>query len=74
MTAALLQEAPDMLGDGDGITREEAAERLGVSLATLDRYLRRRLLTRYRSDITNRVEIDPDEVEHLRARRTPRKA
>lgn len=62
------------MASDDGLTREETAERLGVSLATVDRYLRRRVLTKRKSEITNRVEIDPDEVERLRARRIPRKA
>jgi predicted DNA-binding protein (UPF0251 family) len=54
---------------GERITREQAAEQLGVSLATLDRYLAAGLLTREKNRFTKRVTLDADEVERLRLER-----
>lgn len=51
------------------ITREQAAQRLGVSLATLDRYLAAGRLDRERNDVTRRVTLDADQVEQLRRAR-----
>lgn len=65
MTTAL-QEAP-AVPDAPRITREEAAERLGVSLRTLDRYIERDLLGRERNPVTGRVTLDPEQVAELRA-------
>jgi predicted DNA-binding protein (UPF0251 family) len=57
-------------GDDERITREEAAQRLGVSLATIDRYLRRRVLNRYKNLITGRVTLSGAEIDRLRRERT----
>lgn len=54
---------------GERITREQAAERLGVSLATIDRYLAAGLLRREKNRLTKRVTLDADEVERLRSER-----
>lgn len=54
---------------GERISRAEAAERLGVSLVTLDRYAAAGLLTREKNEITKRVLFDADEVERLRRER-----
>lgn len=52
------------------ITRAEAADRLGVSLATIDRYLADDRLTRVtKIEITNRVLLDADQVEQIRRSR-----
>lgn len=56
-----------MSSGADRITREDAADRLGVSLRTLDRYGGPHgPLTRERNPVTGRVTYDPDQVEHLR--------
>jgi predicted site-specific integrase-resolvase len=69
MTTAL-QEAPGMAdGEGERITREDAARRLGVSLATIDRYLRTSLLSRYKNRVTGRVTLSAAEVEQLHRER-----
>lgn len=54
---------------GERITREQAAERLAVSLATLDRYLAAGLLARERNPVTRRVTLSADQVEQLRRTR-----
>lgn len=54
---------------GERITREEAARRLGVTLATIDRYLRTELLARYKNRVTGRVTLSAAEVEQLRRER-----
>jgi hypothetical protein len=55
-----------MTDEGDErITREDAARRLGVSLATIDRYLRTELLSRSKNAITGRVTLSAAEVEQL---------
>lgn len=56
--------------DDERITREEAAQRLGVSLATIDRYLRHKLLGRQKNLITGRVTLSGAEIDRLRRERT----
>jgi predicted DNA-binding protein (UPF0251 family) len=71
MTTAL-REAPAM-ADSDNderITREEAAQRLSVSLATIDRYLRHKLISRQKNLITGRVTLSGAEIDRLRRERT----
>lgn len=65
MTTAL-QEAPPVT---ERIARADAAERLGVSIATVDRYLAEGLLTRHKNPVTKRVQLDAAEVEQLRRTR-----
>lgn len=65
MTTALM-EAPVT---GERITREQAAERLGVSLATLDRYLAAGLLDREKNRLTKRVTLSAGQVDELRRTR-----
>lgn len=55
--------------DGERITREEATQRLGVSLPTIDRYLRTGALSRHKNRITGRVTLSASEVEQLRRER-----
>lgn len=57
-------------GDDERITREEAAQRLGVSLATIDRYLRQKLISRQKNLITGRVTLSGAEIDRLRRERT----
>jgi predicted site-specific integrase-resolvase len=55
--------------DGARITREEAAQRLSVAVATIDRYLRTGALTRHKNRITGRVTLSAAEVDQLRRER-----
>lgn len=57
------------MASDERISRDEAAQRLGVSIATLDRYLADGLLTRHKNKITKRVQLDAGEVERLRRER-----
>lgn len=57
------------MASDERISRDEAAQRLGVSIATLDRYLADGLLTRHKNKITKRVQLDAAEVENLRRER-----
>lgn len=59
-----------MADEGDErITREEASRRLGVSVATIDRYLRADLLSRHKNRVTGRVTLSAAEVEKLQRER-----
>lgn len=49
----------------DYLTREEAAEALGVSLPTFDRYQRSKNLTVYRKIGTRRNFYNPQEISNL---------
>lgn len=51
------------------LTRAQAADRLGVSTATIDRYALSGLLTRYKNRLTGRVSYDAAEIEKLRTER-----
>jgi predicted site-specific integrase-resolvase len=60
----------DMADTDERITREEAARRLRVSTATIDRYLRTGLLTsRVKNRVTGRVTLSAAEVERLQRER-----
>ena len=56
-------------GGGERVTREEAARRLGVTLTTIDRYLRDKRLSRSKNVVTGRVTLSAAEVELLRRER-----
>lgn len=56
-------------GEDERLSREDAAQRLGVSLATLDRYLARELLSRHKNPVTGRVTLSAAEVDELRRTR-----
>ena len=53
----------------DKISREAAAAELGVSVLTVDRYIKAGRLTRDKNNITRRVWLSRREVEKLRAER-----
>jgi len=62
--------ADDVADTDERITREQAAQRLGVSTATIDRYLRTGLLTsRVKNRVTGRVTLSAAEVEQLQRER-----
>jgi predicted site-specific integrase-resolvase len=51
------------------LTRQRAADRLGVDPRTIDRYIERGLLVAHREIGTRRVGIEPAGVEMIRASR-----
>jgi predicted site-specific integrase-resolvase len=53
----------------DRISREDAAATLGVTVLTLDRYLKAGLISREKNPITRRVWLSRREVEKFRAAR-----
>jgi predicted site-specific integrase-resolvase len=58
------------MSEGDHrVTRAETAERLGVSVQTVDRYAMSGRLHRTKNRITGRVFYSADEVEHMRRER-----
>lgn len=50
----------------DLITRQQAADRAGLSIQTIDRYLAQGLLTKYKAGPTKRfVRVDSAELDEL---------
>jgi predicted site-specific integrase-resolvase len=54
------------------ISRTSAAERLGVSLRTIDRYIERGLLVRHRDAVGRRSGVELAGVARIEAARIPR--
>jgi excisionase family DNA binding protein len=55
----------------DALTRREAAERLGVHISTVDRWIKAGILTRYKIGETRSTRIDPREIPKLLVRQVP---
>lgn len=68
MTPAPAYDPP--MPDTERLTRQQAAEQLGISLSRLADYGRTGVLTRYRNPITRLVTYDAAEVEKLRKLRS----
>lgn len=65
---SLTAYAPSVSTD-EWITRHDAAERLGLSLATVDRYVARGVIRSRKNKITKRVTLNAADVEQLRRER-----
>jgi excisionase family DNA binding protein len=52
------------------MTRQQAAEVLGVSLQTVDRYVSRGVIASRKNELTNRVRLSVADVEKVRRERT----
>jgi citrate synthase len=57
-----------------GVTAQEAADRLGVKLATLYAYVSRGALRSWREPGSRRSRFDPDQIEELARRGRPRRS
>ncbi len=49
----------------DKVTREEAAQSLGVNIRTIDSFLKRGLLTKYTRPGTDLVRVSKKEIENF---------
>lgn len=63
-----LDYAPPM-NDTGWITRAEAAERIGVSLQTIDRYVSKGVINSRKNSFTARVTLSAKDVEAVRRER-----
>ena len=62
---------PDRLPGGELVSRKIAAQRLGVTLRTLDRYIEQGKLSPYRNRVNGRLYIDSDQILYLLGSRVP---
>jgi excisionase family DNA binding protein len=69
MTAVLDYAPPVSTSKGEWMTRAEAAEALGVSLQTVDRYVSRGVIASRKNELTNRVRLAAADVEKVRRER-----
>jgi predicted site-specific integrase-resolvase len=63
--------APDSLPTGSLVSRKIAAQRLGVTLRTLDRYIEQGKLSPYKNRVNGRLYIDSDQILYLLGSRVP---
>ena len=63
--------APDSLPTGGLVSRKIAAQRLGVTVRTLDRYIEQGKLSPYRNRVNGRLYIDSDQILYLLGSRVP---
>jgi predicted site-specific integrase-resolvase len=62
---------PDQLPGGELVSRKIAAQRLGVTLRTLDRYIEQGKLSPYKNRVNGRLYIDSDQILYLLGSRVP---
>jgi predicted site-specific integrase-resolvase len=62
---------PDRLPGGELVSRKIAAQRLGVTLRTLDRYIEQGKLSPYKNRVNGRLYIDSDQILYLLGSRVP---
>lgn len=62
---------PDRLPGGELVSRKIAAQRLGVTVRTLDRYIEQGKLRPYKNRINGRLYIDSDQILYLLGSRVP---
>jgi predicted site-specific integrase-resolvase len=62
---------PDRLPGGELVSRKIAAQRLGVTVRTLDRYIEHGKLRPYKNRVNGRLYIDSDQILYLLGSRVP---
>ena len=62
---------PDSIPTGSLVSRKIAAQRLGVTLRTLDRYIEQGKLSPYKNRVNGRLYIDSDQILYLLGSRVP---
>ena len=62
---------PDRLPGGELVSRKIAAQRLGVTLRTLDRYIEHGKLSPYKNRVNGSLYIDSDQILYLLGSRVP---
>jgi predicted site-specific integrase-resolvase len=62
---------PERLPGGELVSRKIAAQRLGVTVRTLDRYIEQGKLNPYRNRVNGRLYIDSDQILYLLGSRVP---
>ena len=63
--------APDSIPTGSLVSRKIAAQRLGVTVRTLDRYIEQGKLSPYKNRVNGRLYIDSDQILYLLGSRVP---
>ena len=63
LKTAMAEHTVQILNQGTCLTREETAERLGITLSTLDRYTKAGMLTKYRLGSSDTVRYKSAEVD-----------
>lgn len=62
---------PDSIPTGQLVSRKIAAQRLGVTVRTLDRYIEQGKLRPYKNRVNGRLYIDSDQILYLLGSRVP---
>jgi predicted site-specific integrase-resolvase len=65
----LTDYAPPMSKNKEWISRAEAATRIGVNVATIDRYVSKGVIRSRKNELTRRVTLSAEDVEAARQKR-----